>query len=103
MKSLLKGAFNKKTLSPDKIKLLEQFEVWIWDDLDVRWLRAFVQLKNYMKIYKKNCPNTYISSDGLKLGKWVNKQRANQNSMSPERKQRLDDIDFVWGVRNKST
>ena len=34
--------------------------------------------------------------DGFKLGIWVASQRKNQNSMSPERQQRLDNIGFIW-------
>jgi hypothetical protein len=30
------------------------------------------------------------------IGKWVNRQRAMRDSMSAERRQRLDEIGFVW-------
>ena len=37
--------------------------------------------------------------DGFKLGKWVVIQRRAEDSMTSERKQRLDDIGFVSVVR----
>jgi hypothetical protein len=33
---------------------------------------------------------------GHNLGQWIGDQRKAQDIMSPERKQRLDDIGFVW-------
>ena len=35
----------------------------------------------------------------FKLGTWVSKQRAMRVNMSAERRQRLDEIDFVWHVK----
>ena len=38
----------------------------------------------------------HFLENGLKLGHWVSAQRAIRESMSAERKQRLDQIGFVW-------
>jgi hypothetical protein len=38
---------------------------------------------------------------GCSLGWWVSAQRRDTDSISPERRQRLDDMNFVWRVRPK--
>lgn len=37
--------------------------------------------------------------DGFNLGNWVRSKRQAKDSLSPERRQRLDDIEFVWRAR----
>jgi Helicase associated domain len=41
-------------------------------------------------------PEKYKSSDGYRLGGWVAEQRHKRDAISPERKARLDSLDFDW-------
>ena len=41
---------------------------------------------------------TTLKLDGYNIGSWASQQRTAKDSMPPERKQRLDDIGFVWDV-----
>ena len=43
-------------------------------------------------------PSKYKSSNGYPLGQWVTQQRSNQETLSNERKARLDALGFVWDV-----
>ena len=60
------------------------------------WEFWFGLLEEY-KEAKGHCrvPSAF-KRDGYKFGQWVSDQRKKQNNLSPERKQRLDDIGFVW-------
>ena len=53
-------------------------------------LEQFKEAKGHCRVPKK------LKLVGFNLGSWVQNQRSSQDSMSPERKQRLDDIGFVW-------
>ena len=44
-------------------------------------------------------PALYCDPDtNYTLGSWVNRQRTNQKTLSPERRQQLDKLGFVWDV-----
>ena len=70
---------------------------FIWDALADQWeegyrhLEAFVSEHTHCKV-----PLRYQSADGYRLGIWVNKLRQKQDSMSAERKARLDALGFIW-------
>ena len=53
-------------------------------------LEQFKETEGHCRVHQ------HFKLDGFQLGKWVGTQRANQDSMPPERKERLDDIGFVW-------
>jgi Helicase associated domain len=70
---------------------------------NARWNVMFEQLKEYKKGHGHcEVPQRYECADGTKLGAWVSSQRSagtsdiKTNSM---RRQALDDIGFVWQVR----
>ena len=62
------------------------------------WEVWYVLLCDY---YKKNnhtkVPGDYVTN-GLKLGKWVNKQRQKKNKLNEERRLKLEAINFIWQV-----
>ena len=69
---------------------------FIWNARDAAWENGF----NYLKIYNdrnRHCqvPKTY-KENGFELGSWVSVQRANKKQMSLERRQRLNELGFVW-------
>jgi predicted secreted Zn-dependent protease len=70
---------------------------FIWDPLATRWEEGFAQLQTFVR-ENGHCrvPNTYVTADGYQLGQWVGVQRAAEESMSADRKARLDELGFVW-------
>jgi Helicase associated domain len=76
------------------------------ESFNARWNARFEQLKEYKKVHGHcQVPKSYECADGSKLGVWVSAQRCvgiSDSEMNPMRRQALDDISFVWQVREPS-
>ena len=72
---------------------------FVWDEIESRWEKGFAALSVF-KAREGHClvPLSHIEGT-FKLGQWVNVQRTNRDKMPPERKQRLNEIGFVWRVK----
>jgi Helicase associated domain len=71
---------------------------FVWNALDAAWEEGL----GYLKVYKQregHCrvPQSH-KENGFRLGTWVRTQRDNK-TMPDNRRQRLDDLGFVWNVR----
>ena len=57
------------------------------------WFGLLEQFKDR----EENCrvPNVH-KEDGFNLGRWVGKQRQDEDALTPERKQRLNALGFIW-------
>jgi superfamily II DNA or RNA helicase len=53
-------------------------------------LEKFVNINGHCKVPQK------FRTDGFNLGVWVNAQRQAKDRLSPDRKKRLDDLEFIW-------
>ena len=93
-------AKNRGTLSAERIKRLEEAGI-VWDAREEAWqagYRAFVA-------YKEEHGDVPIPAkakyNGYNLGEWVHTQRGTyeQGTLSVERIEQLDDVGFVWRVR----
>ncbi len=90
-------AYNKGTLSPDRIARLEAIGI-VWDPLAAQWEKYYAVLK---RLFDEGgdanvAQGTVI--DGLKVGAWLNTQRNNykNGTLSPDRIARLETIGIVW-------
>ena len=91
---------NQKTLSPEYRQRLNALG-FAWDPLAAQWEQGFDHLARYRK-HNGQClvPVSYRDPvTHYRLGTWINSQRTNQKTLSPERCQRLDTLGFVWKVR----
>jgi hypothetical protein len=85
------------TLSVERRKRLEDIG-FVWDPLESSWEEAFAALSRF-KSREGHClvPTGHMEGElKVNLGTWVIRQRKFVDSLSVERKKRLDDIGFVW-------
>ena len=73
---------------------------FVWAERAALWEDGFAALVRF-KEREGHCrvPDNKARVDGLNLGSWVSRQRSNKDTLSPERRQRLDEIGFIWDAR----
>ena len=66
------------------------------------WEDGFGQLTAYVKAEGSALvPQSHRTADDYKLGAWVTKQRNKKDTMSADRRERLDAVDgWTWAVRS---
>jgi hypothetical protein len=81
----------KEMLSNDRRMLLESLKGWSWDPLADNWEKGYQALKNYSEDYG-DClvPQRFKLSNEFRLGAWVDDQRVRWESISLDRKSRLE-------------
>ena len=77
---------------------------FIWNMLEAAWEEMFKALVEFKKEHKHcNVPKKW--PENPQLATWVISQRQNRKkknrTLSEDRKRRLDEIDFVWSMRNR--
>ena len=86
----------KEQLPPDRLRKLESVG-FIWDASDHRWEAGFAALEQFSaKEGHARVPQSYITSDGYRLGSWVNVQRQRKDQLLESYRRRLDSLGFVW-------
>jgi uncharacterized membrane protein len=85
----------KDTLTPERIKRLGEIG-FVWDVLTQQWEDSFAALKRFEKREGHCLVRKGHEESGIKLAIWVVRQRGNKDTLSTERRQRLEEIGFVW-------
>ena len=86
-------------MSPERRQRLDTvgFE---WGILSDQWEKGF----KYLQAYKDREGHCRVPVDhkenGYKLGRWINKQRTRKDAVSPERRQQMDELGFIWDARS---
>jgi superfamily II DNA or RNA helicase len=89
----------KRNILTDEQKAkLEALPDWTWNPHAEKWEIGFRYLKKFVERQGRQPPQTYITVDGYKLGKWVSVQRTQKDvSLTPDRIARLVELpDWTW-------
>ncbi|OSQ48552.1 DEAD/DEAH box helicase [Marivita geojedonensis] len=90
-KWIQKQRANRNKLDDQQIQLLESLNGWAWNSRDAAWERGYAELLAYINEVGNGSPKQkYISATGFRLGSWVNNQRSKKNSLTNDRKNRLE-------------
>jgi hypothetical protein len=89
---------NSSSLLPERRKRLDAIG-FVWSVREMEWEEGFSALSSF-KAREGHCkvPQKQVEG-GFRLGGWVSIQRGSKDTMSAERKQRLDALGFVWRVK----
>ncbi len=87
---------SKELLTQQRRRRLDELS-FVWDPLEADWEEGF----SFLKLYREregHClvPQRRKEENGFRLGQWVNVQRLKKDKLPPERRQRLDELGFVW-------
>jgi superfamily II DNA or RNA helicase len=85
-------------LTPERLRRLDDLG-FIWDPLSEQWEQGFASLVSFHK-REGHCRVTINQKEnGYKLGRWVSKQRAKQNTLTTDLLKRLNLLGFIWRIR----
>ena len=88
----------QNSMSAERTARLEAVAGWVWNAIAEQWEIGFRHLKEYSN-REGNCQvsGKYLTADGYRLGQWVVTQRTIKDSLSAERKERLESLNgWVW-------
>ena len=80
----------KANMYSERIDRLDELG-FVWDSIAVAWEEGFNKLQCF-HVREGHCqvPFRYKDEDGYNLGRWVSRQRANRDTLSSERLERLE-------------
>jgi hypothetical protein len=84
----------RATMDSERKARLEALEWWTWNTLDAAWSTQFDELVSY------HAEHGTLPAYATPLGAWVGAQRHSRETITPERKARLETLPWwVWSLR----
>ncbi|MGL5716622.1 MAG: helicase associated domain-containing protein [Paraclostridium sp.] len=86
--------YTKGKLEADRKELLEAIPYWSWDPIGEQWERGYSELKKYVERERKLPVKSLLTSDGYKLGAWLERQMNNykKGKLEADREELLEAI-----------
>jgi hypothetical protein len=86
----------RATMAPERKARLEELEWWVWSErVLTEWDARYDELVAYHAEHGRIPPSSLRG-----LGEWTTNQRRRRATMAPERKARLEELEWwVWTVR----
>ena len=103
-----KGEFNRKSLTQDQIRRLDEIGMYWGNCNDNQWMQGYKLAEQYFKKHGDlDVPATYETSDGMPLGKWIARQRYNYlhpdqsgKRLTQDRIDLLESIGMTWDKKD---
>ena len=91
----------KDAMSPERRQRLDALG-FVWDPLTAQWEEGFSALQSFHQ-REGHClvPQDH-REHGYRLGTWISDQRYRKDTMSPERRQRLEALGFMWDALTRA-
>ena len=77
-------------------------EDWHHEHVRDHWKTGFAALLNFVERNGDCSPPASHNEGDFRLGQWVSVQRRKKDTLSPEQRQKLEEIGFVWEIRKRS-
>lgn len=93
----------RESLPSERISELEAIPGWVWNEVSERWDDGFRFLTEFSN-REGHChvKQTYRTTDGYRLGQWVQKVRNRKDDIEPERIERLMALPgWAWDMRDE--
>jgi superfamily II DNA or RNA helicase len=86
---------NKEELTPDQLRRLDSLG-FSWNPIAEDWEQNFEALEQFYEREGHCCVPARHAENGLKIGKWIRRQRGNREGLTRDQIKRLNALGFVW-------
>ena len=97
-----RSRFGSGGLKESQIRELDALDM-VWNSIDAKWERCYAEAALYYEKHGSlNLAPKYVSPSGIRLGAWVENQRAYylKGELSDDKTRRLEAIGMLWEGRN---
>ncbi len=106
LRDIRKNHGQQRYLTPERIQALDEIGM-VWDVTDHLWQQYYGACLNYYHTHGDlDIPVKYVTSDGLRLGTWINAIRSAYQGrrasyhLLPEQIHALDELGMIWDKRS---
>jgi predicted helicase len=100
-KCIKRGTFKDRKLTEKQINLLNIIPNWQWNDnKDEKWNEKYIQLKEFIRKYKKYPSKSSKNEFERSLGCWIVKQKCKKRIISKDHKLTIEQITLLTELPN---